>query len=202
MTKLRNIDAIKKMLDGTHRTQTKTSVSLNTTDAPVRREVGERWVDETGKEWEQRQGYKISVTKALDVLAETRMPEHCPKCSNPMTKKNLDEKFWRIHKMCFDCVIDMEHQLRIEGKYDEYERQKIRENAMSWLRDAEKDVEDLVSAYRYASFVNQDGSVEKWMGGLSPEDFEAKVRGEFSKFKTEFIDKLDGKKVDETVKDI
>ena len=202
MTKLRNIDAIKKMLDGTHRTQTKTSVSLNTSEAPIKREVGERWVDENGKEWEQRQGYKISVTKALDVLAETRMPEHCTKCSNPMTKKNLDEKFWRIHKMCFDCVVDMEHQLRIEGKYDEYERQKIRENAMSWLRDAEKDVEDLVSAYRYASFVNQDGSVEKWMGGLSPEEFEAKVRGEFDKFKTEFIDKLDGKRVNETVKDI
>ena len=57
---------------------------------------------------------------------------------------------------------------------------------MAWLRDAEKDVEDLVNAYQYASFVNQDGSVEKWTGGLSAEEFEAKVRGEFDKFKTEF----------------
>jgi hypothetical protein len=73
---------------------------------------------------------------------------------------------------------------------------------MAWLRDAEKDVEDLVNAYQYASFVNQDGSVEKWTGGLSAEEFEAKVRGEFNKFKTEFIDKLDGKQIDETVKDI
>lgn len=198
MTKLRNISAIRKMLDGTHRSQTKTSVSLNTSEAPIKREVGEKWVDETGKEWEQRQGYKISVTKALDLIAENRMPAQCPKCSNPMTKKNLDEKMWNIHKICFDCVIDIEHQLRIEGKYNEYERQKIRENAMSWLRDAEKDVEDLVNAYRYASFVNQDGSVEKWTGGLSAEEFEAKVRGEFDKFKTEFIDKLKGNKVNET----
>jgi hypothetical protein len=48
-----------------------------------------------------------------------------------MTKKNLDEKMWNIHKICFDCVIDMEHQLRIEGKYDEYEKRKVKENLKS-----------------------------------------------------------------------
>ena len=190
MTKLRNIDAVKKMLDGNHRTQTKTSVSLNVKEAPIKREVGERWTDENGKEWEQRDGYKISVTKTLDLLAQHRMPEHCPNCNNVMAKKHLDERMWRIHKMCFDCVIDMEHQLRLEGKYDDYEKQKVKENALAWLRDAEKDVEDLVNAYKYASFVNQDGSVEKWSGGLSPEEFENKVRGEFDKFKTDFVAKL------------
>ena len=189
-SKLRNIDAVKKILDGTHRTQTRTSVSLNVKDAPVKRTIGERWIDENGKEWEQREGYKISVTKALDLLAEHRMPECCPKCSVPMTKKNLDERMWRIHSMCFDCVIDMEHQLRIEGKYSEYERQKVRENAMAWLVQAEKDVDDLVEAYKIASFVNQDGSVEKWAGGLSPEEFKEKVQTEFEKFKTDFLQKL------------
>lgn len=190
MTKLRNIDAIKKMLDGTHRTQTKKTVSLNVKEAPIKREVGERWIDENGKEWEQKEGYKITVTKALDILAQNRMPDTCPKCSQGMSKKHLDERMWRIHNMCFDCVIEFEHQLRIEGKYDDYEKQKVKENALAWLRDAEKDVEDLVNAYKYASFVNQDGSVEKWSGGLSPEDFEAKVRGEFEKFKTDFVNKL------------
>lgn len=191
MTKLRNVDAVRKMLDGNHRTQTKTSVSLNGKEAPIKRAVGERWTDENGKEWEQRDGYKISVTKALDLLAQHRMPEYCPNCNKAMAKKHLDEKMWNIHKMCFDCVIDMEHQLRLEGKYDDYEKQKVKENALAWLRDAEKDVEDLVNAYKYASFVNQDGSVENWAGGLSPEEFENKVRGEFEKFKTEFIGKLE-----------
>ena len=155
MTKLRNIDAVKKMLDGNHRTQTKTSVSLNVKEAPIKRKIGDRWTDENGKEWEQRDGYKISVTKALDLLAQHRMPEYCPTCNAVMAKKHLDERMWRIHKMCFDCVIDMEHQLRIEGKYDDYEKQKVKENAMAWLNDAEKDVDDLVSAYRHASFVNK-----------------------------------------------
>lgn len=190
MTKLRNISAIKKMLDGNHRSQTKTSVSLNVKDATIKREVGERWIDENGKEWEQREGYKISVTKTLDLLAEHRMPECCPNCNIVMSKKHLDERMWRIHKMCFDCVIEMEHQLRIEGKYNDYEKQKVKENALAWLRDAEKDVEDLVNAYKYASFVNQDGTIEQWSGGLSPEEFENKVRGEFEKFKTDFIEKI------------
>lgn len=192
-TKLRNIDAIKKMLDGSHRTQTKNSVSLNTTDTeiPLKREVGERWIDDNGKEWEQREGYKITVTKALDLLKEARMPSICPNCNKEMAKKNLDEKMWRIHNMCFDCVIDMEHQLRLEGKYSEYERKKVLDNAMAWLRDAEKDVNDLVEAYKLASFVNQDGSVEKWGGGLKPEEFEAKVREQFEVFKNDFIAKLE-----------
>jgi len=190
MTKLRNIDAVKKMLDGNHRTQTKTSVSLNVKEAPIKREIGECWTDENGKEWEQRDGYKISVTKALDLLAQHRMPEQCPNCNNVMAKKHLDERMWRIHKMCFDCVIDMEHQLRLEGKYNDYEKQKVKENALAWLRDAEKDVEDLVNAYRHASFINQDGSVEKWTGGLTAEEFEYKIREEFEKFKIDFIGKL------------
>lgn len=200
-TKLRNIDAIKKMLDGSHRTQTKKSVSLNTDEAPIKRQIGDRWVDENGKEWEQRDGYKITVTKTLDLLAQTRMPSICPNCNKEMSKKNLDEKMWTIHNMCFDCVIDMEHQLRLEGKYDEYERKKVLENAMAWLRDAEKDVDDLVEAYKLASFVNQDGTVEKWGGGLKPEEFEAKVREQFEVFKTDFIAKLE-KGNEEKIKNI
>ena len=200
MTKLRNIDAIKKMLDGSHRTQTKKTYSLDPGKEQIKREIGDRWVDENGKEWEQRDGYKITVTKVLDKLKDIRMPDVCPKCNKSMMKKNLDERMWTIHKMCFDCVIDMEHQLRIEGKFDDYEKQKVYENAMSWLRDAEKDVEDVVEAYRQVSFANSDGTLEKWSGGLSPEEFRVKIYDEFEKFKTEFIEKV--KPTNEKVEDI
>ena len=31
-------------------------------------------------------------------------------------KKKLDNKFWYLYKHCFDCQIDFENKLRLEGK--------------------------------------------------------------------------------------
>ena len=31
---------------------------------------------------------------------------------------------WRLYGHCFDCQIDFEHKLRVEGKYDEWEKQR------------------------------------------------------------------------------
>ena len=44
---------------------------------------------------------------------------NCPKetCTCGMPKR-LDEKMRKIHGMCFDCVVSMEHKIRIEGKWD------------------------------------------------------------------------------------
>ena len=48
--------------------------------------------------------------------------------------KKIDQKMKRIHGMCFDCVVDMEHKIRLEGKWDEYEKRKVKENALAWLK--------------------------------------------------------------------
>ena len=56
--KLRNIEAIRKMLDGTHRMQTKKSFGYEKQN--VTRNVGDVWTDENGTEWEQKEGYKIN----------------------------------------------------------------------------------------------------------------------------------------------
>ena len=129
-TKLRNIEAIKKMLDGTHRTQTATKVSLNIQKSDdVKREVGEVWVDSDGIEWEQRAGFKIKKGKMDEIrslIAASRMPSHCPKCKEPMDNPRLDEKFWKLEGHCFDCQVAFEHNLRIEGKYEAYEKERIR----------------------------------------------------------------------------
>ncbi len=36
-------------------------------EAEKKREVGERWVDSEGKEWEQKEGYITNITKMDDV---------------------------------------------------------------------------------------------------------------------------------------
>jgi hypothetical protein len=94
------------------------------------------------------------------------------------------------HGMCLDCVIDMEHQLQIQGKYEEYEREKILNNAKAWLKQAEVEKEVLKAGLR-TQYINEDGSFEDWSGGMSFEEFEAKLDSDFEKFRTEFIAKLE-----------
>jgi hypothetical protein len=61
-TKLRNIDAIKKMLSGQHFTQTKTSVGYEKNNDQIKpREIGEEW-EEDGCTWVQEKGFKITQT--------------------------------------------------------------------------------------------------------------------------------------------
>ena len=198
MTKLQNIKAIRQMLDGTHKTQTKKTVGFSDVkSSETRREVGEVWTDENGVEWEQRAGFKIKKGKLDEIrelLAKDRMPKDCPECKQPMTKR-LDEKFWKLEKRCFDCQVSFEHNLRIEGKYEEYERDKILRNAEAWLAEAEKEAKDLAEVFRNPlTFAGADGSIEKWSGGMSGEEVADKIEKEFEMFKENFIEKLKQKK--------
>jgi hypothetical protein len=84
----------------------------------------------------------------------------------------------------------MEHTLTIEGKYKEYERNKILENAKAWLKQAEIEKEILKTGLK-AQYILEDGRVEEWEGGMTPEELESKIDVEFEKFKTEFIAKLE-----------
>ena len=100
-----------------------------------------------------------------------------------------DHKMKAIHGMCFDCVISMEHQLKIEGKYEEYEREKILENAKAWLKQAEFEKESIKIALK-ARYINEDGSFEEW-DGVSWEEMEEKIDNEFRIFRENFIQKLE-----------
>ena len=94
--------------------------------------------------------------------------------------------------MCFDCTIDMEHEMKKSGTYAEYEQQKIRENALAWLESAERDVNMLKQTYTQASqFVSStNGDVESWGEKMSPEEFEETVQAQFNKFKEDFLNNL------------
>tara|TARA_R110000772_G_scaffold89431_1_gene185342 strand:- start:874 stop:1134 length:261 start_codon:yes stop_codon:yes gene_type:complete len=85
----------------------------------------------------------------------------------------------------------MEHQLRIDGTYDEYEKNKILENSKAWLKQAELEKETIKLAMK-ARFVNEDGSLEDWDGG-SWEEIESKIDNEFQMFRENFINKLENK---------
>ena len=189
MSKLNNIKAVKEMLGGEHKTQTKKTISF--TDKVIkRREVGETWTDDKGQKWEQRKGYKVKVGKLSKLRQELKLFPNCNKetctCTEP---GQADLKMKAIHGMCLDCVTLMEYDLKQKGEYEEYERKKLLSNAEAWLKQAELEKEVLKTTLK-ASFVNEDGSIEKWKEGMTEDELEEKIDKEFETFRENFIGKL------------
>ena len=191
--KLKNVKAVKEMIAGTHKSQTKTNVSFGETKEVIRRKVGDQWTDDDGNIWEQRKGYKVKLGKLSKLRDELTKFPNCKKdictCTNP---KRNDIKMKTIHGMCFDCVIQMEHQHKLDGTFEEYEREKIHANMKSWLGKAEIEKEALKTALK-ARFVNEDGSIEEW-NDMSWEQVEEKIDNEFRLFKENYLKKWEKKK--------
>jgi len=201
--KLQNVKAVQQMLDGTHKFQTKKTVGFSDAQSKKseHREIGDVWeeTDSNGNVHviEQREGFRIRKTKNSEIFQSIRDElQSFPNCRKDtctcIGTHQLDQKMRKIHGMCFDCVIEMEHELKKAGKYDEYEQNKIRENAMAWLRDAEQDVDLLKQAYtQVQQFVsNSDGQVEHWSAKMTAEEFENTIQKQFEEFKTKFLEKL------------
>ncbi len=204
--KLQNIKAVKQMLDGTHSFQTKKthgfSDAKQKAEKNKRRDIGETWEEKIGNTVyiiEQQDGFRVKKPKnsvSKEIRDYLNSYPNCKKDCCKTTFGPTDEKMRIIHGMCLDCVIDMEHELKKQGKYEEYEREKMTENAKAWLRKAEQDVNMLKEAYTQTSstVMNADGQVEHWSAKMTSEEFEEKIQNEFSKFKTKFIENLNKKK--------
>ncbi len=189
MAKLKNIKAVKEMLGGEHKTQTKKTISF-ADKVLVKREVGETWIDDKNQKWEQRNGYKVKVGKLSKLREELKSFPNCKgECKAYLDPGQADLKMKAIHGMCLNCVVEMEHNLKMNGKYEEYERKKMLSNAEAWLKQAELEKEVLKTTLK-ASFVNEDGSIEEWAEGMSEAELVNKIDKDFEKFRTDFIGKL------------
>jgi|TARA_R110000850_G_scaffold12213_3_gene41331 hypothetical protein len=203
--KLQNIKAVQQMIDGTHKFQTKKSVGFSDAEATKKRnehhKIGDVWedVDANGNITiiEQFDGFRTKKPKNSQVLSEVReelrLYAKCPKDTCTCDPNYyLNQKMRAIHEMCFDCVIDMEHELKKTGQFKEYANNKLEANALAWLKKAEHDVDMLRDAYTKASelVINSEGDTETWAAQMTPEEFEEKITKGFESYKIDFLDKL------------
>ena len=186
--KLKNIKAVNEMLLGEHKTQTKKVIAFDEKKV-IKRDVGTTWSDDKGQTWEQKNGYKVKVGKFAKLREDLKSFPNCNKetcvCVEP---SQIDLKMKAYHGMCLDCVVGMEHKMKLEGTYDEYERKKLLSNAEAWLKSAEIE-KDILKAGIKAKFINEDGSIEDW-GGQNEEEVMVRIEDGFTKFKENFIEKL------------
>jgi hypothetical protein len=126
----------------------------------VKREEGDVWT-EKGKTWTIKNGIKKTVTKFDEVRKTFLTPLCCPDCGKKMSK-NWDAKFWKTHRTCFDCVINLEHEIRTQGRWKEYEQAKMSVNAAAFLKEVKETLEDYAGSSKEDTYVTEKGKVEKW----------------------------------------
>ena len=142
-------------------------------------------------------GGKTRESELSKVMQSVRMPWFCPKCNKAM-KKKLDDKFWRLMGHCFDCQIKIENKLRVEGKWEEYEKKKILENKKAYLKDLKQSIDEFETSGGKATFFNEVGvdekSVEKEEWSMGQENFDKLVSEA-----REYIEKLESELENEII---
>ena len=84
-----------------------------------------------------------------------------------------------------------EGYVKKEPIYEQWEREKIRKNVDSFLKDASKDVEMLKQKFTRTDYVNSDGTIDKWKLPESIEAIETSIDKQFEKFKDELLERLE-----------
>ena len=101
--------------------------------------VGDIWTDSDGKKWEQKNGYRVNITK----FANAGVAEQCSNCEKYISKKwDKDVYFW--NGRCYYCQIDFEAELRGTGKYEEWLKEKGKKFTEGWMERFEEDNKELI----------------------------------------------------------
>lgn len=146
------------------KTDDKTTTQVGYTHNITERKDGEIW-EENGKQWIFQNGIKQTLTKFDELKQLIILPLVCPKCDKPMSTSTSNKKLYSIHKMCLDCVIQFETELKRDGKYDEYQRKIKEDNVNGYLKDLENAFFDTFINGSTNSFVTEQGDIEQMMGG-------------------------------------
>jgi len=160
--KERDVQRMRNIIKKNYNAKTTTQVGYS--KAYVDRKEGDIW-EEDGKKWILKNGIKQTVTRFDSLKKAINLPIACPKCSKGMKTTTLNKKMWPIHKMCFDCVITMETELKRTGGYEEYVRNVINQGIKTYIKDLEDALLDMASESN-ESFVTEAGDIEKWGGNV------------------------------------
>jgi hypothetical protein len=136
----------------------KTVDGIGYSKAQIAYKEGDIW-EENGRNWTIKDGIRQNITKLDSAKKALQIPLACPKCKGTMNYY-LSQKMYKIHKMCFDCGIDYEAELRKAGLYQSYEKNMMQGSLKAFAKDVEQWVLDSLETTN--SFVTEQGDLEDW----------------------------------------
>jgi hypothetical protein len=129
------------------------------------RKEGEIWEDVNGKKWIKKNGTKRAINNVSSSTIESTK-RHCKDCNMDIRWGNrYDEILYNKTGRCQECLAKFETKLRVEGKYDDYEQNKLLRNQLSQAKEFRTKVQesfDFVSSHQKISFPNGDGTLDEW----------------------------------------
>ena len=160
--KQKDVERMRNLITG--KQGKKTTTGIGYTKKQVHHEEGDVW-EEGGRTWTIKDGIKQNVTKLDKAKKAHKTPLFCPECSTPMTYRQ-DKKFYNLYKRCFECQVVFEHNLKMEGLLEDYEKNIINSDIDGFITDYSQFVEECLNNNE-ESFISEAGDIEKWKGKLN-----------------------------------
>ena len=157
----RDVERLRNLMQGKYGEKTRSSVGF--TKKQEFHKEGDIW-ESDGRTWTIKDGIKQNITKLDKAKKAHVMPLLCPKCKKVMKNRN-DKPFYNIHKKCFNCVVEFEHELRKKGEWDEYQREVKNNEIDNHIKEYKLFVEEKLRESNEAH-VSEAGDVEKWIGKI------------------------------------
>lgn len=156
-----NIDIIKGYLSGE-----RPFVQVGYNSDMSERKEGETWTDAGGKCWIYKNGRKRRINTPQKINPDI-IRLRCKDCDMDMKWGNyLDDKIFPKTGRCYDCNIKFETKLKLENKFEDYEKIKVFNNQKSFCLDLKSKLEETIKYLEAASndivYLNEDGSEEIW----------------------------------------
>lgn len=141
--------------------------------------------EENGKRFVIKNGIKIKQTKLDEIRKMAHIPSVCPQCSKAMNK-SADRKTYPLHKFCFNCLIEHDTKLVIEGKFKDHVDQVNKSDLKVFIDDVESEYKEYLENSD-ESFVTEEGVIEDWVNADNKP-----LEESYKTFITELKDKHDG----------
>lgn len=201
----------RKLADMVHTGEYETDTRISMSDIKeqsVDREIGEIWEDEDGFIWEQKKFGKVKKSKLTDVMSQVRqyldVSRECKKEDCDKTKYGpTDKKLISKTGYCSKCLATLEHPIRVDGLWKEYEQFRIYTNMMAYgtevLEQMNNALDEITNVHQ---FINDTGEVEEWKSNKSVQELKEELENDIKRGKEELTEVIENRnKVYELLKD-
>ena len=148
------VQRMRNLVTGKHKAKTATQIGYK--KQQVRYVEGDVWEDR-GKTWTIKNGIKQNFTKLTGL-------------------RKL------IRTKCFDCNIADEHAMKLNGTYDQYERDTIGKKLDTIYENVKDTFAEFVDNVN-KDYITESGHKEEWYGGLSKEQYQSLSDVELAKLR-------------------
>ena len=139
----KNLAKVQSMLDGTYGGK----IQSGYTPTDEHHEVGDKWTDSDGYEWEQKEGFRVKVSKLPAVGMFNHQCKDCGKNCSPKMAKPWDRDCFKADGRCYYCQMEYEIDLKADKpiRWFAYRRLKdlrnmeaLENDMIQWVDEMEK----------------------------------------------------------------